>query len=66
MERKTRSFEYNLDELQEKLQYKNRLFSELKWKFDKASVIMSDSDTKKVIGIDSFKQKIEKFNLDLN
>eukprot|EP00347_Sterkiella_histriomuscorum_P003315 403364755 len=66
MERKARSFENILHELNEKLEYKTKLFNQIKWKLDKANSIVNDADIKKVIGIDAFKQKVEKFSLDLN
>lgn len=36
MERKARSFENILYELTEKLEYKLKLFNQIKWKLDKA------------------------------
>lgn len=66
MERKARSFENILYELTEKLEYKLKLFNQIKWKLDKAQQIVSDADVKKVIGVDAFKQKVEKFSLDLH
>ena len=66
MERKARSFENILHELNEKLEYKTKLFNQIKWKLEKANSVVNDADIKKVIGIDAFKQKVEKFNLDLN
>lgn len=66
MERKARTFEYQIYELKEKLENKTRLFNQLKWKFEKASSIITDNDLKKVIGLENFKQKVDKFNMDLN
>ena len=63
MERKSRALDHSLQELGEKLGLKQKQFGELKWKFDKAFAMVSDSEIRKVVGIDAFKQKVEKYNM---
>ena len=46
------------------METKQRVYDQNKWKLDRANLMAQDAELKKVSGLDAFKIKLDKFQMD--